>query len=141
MGFASTRAEARQLVSHKAIEVNGKPVNIPSFLVKAGDVIAVREKSREQLRIKSSLELAEQNGFPAGSRSTPRSFKGMFKALPDRAEFAQDINESAGRRAVLDSRMPPAREADHRSSCQSRIWLRGTPDPSISLIGVTSRGY
>jgi len=62
MGFASTRAEARQLVSHKAIEVNGKPVNIPSYLVRATDTIAVREKSRAQLRIKASLDLAEQNG-------------------------------------------------------------------------------
>ena len=93
MGFASTRAEARQLVSHKAMEVNGKPVNIPSYLVKATDTVAVREKSRAQLRIKSSLDLAEQNGFPSWVEVDPKNFKGTFKALPDRAEFANDVNE------------------------------------------------
>ena len=93
MGFASTRAEARQLVSHKAIEVNGKPVNIPSFLVRPADTVAVREKARAQLRIKSSLELAEQNGFPSWVEVDPKNFKGVFKSLPDRAEFASDVNE------------------------------------------------
>jgi small subunit ribosomal protein S4 len=93
MGFASTRAEARQLVSHKAIEVNGKPVNIPSYLVRATDMIAVREKSRAQLRIKASLDLAEQNGFPSWVEVDAKNFKGVFKALPDRAEFASDVNE------------------------------------------------
>ena len=93
MGFASTRAEARQLVSHKAIEVNGKPVNIPSYLVRATDTVAVREKSRAQLRIKSSLELAEQNGFPSWVEMDPKNFKGVFKSVPDRAEFASDVNE------------------------------------------------
>ena len=93
MGFASTRAEARQLVSHKSIEVNGKPVNVPSYLLRAADVVAVREKSRAQLRIKSSLELAEQNGFPSWVEVDPKNFKGTFKQLPDRAEFASDVNE------------------------------------------------
>jgi small subunit ribosomal protein S4 len=93
MGFASTRAEARQLVSHKAIEVNGKPVNIPSYLVRATDTVAVREKARAQLRIKSSLELAEQNGFPSWVEMDPKNFKGVFKNLPDRSEFASDVNE------------------------------------------------
>ena len=93
MGFASTRAEARQLVSHKAIEVNGKPVNIPSYLLRATDVVGVREKSRAQLRIKASLELAEQNGFPSWVEVDPKNFKGTFKQLPDRAEFASDVNE------------------------------------------------
>ena len=93
MGFASTRAEARQLVSHKAIEVNGKPVNIPSYLVRATDTVAVREKSRAQLRIKASLDLAEQNGFPSWVEVDAKNFKGVFKALPDRAEFASDVNE------------------------------------------------
>ena len=93
MGFASTRAEARQLVSHKAIEVNGKPVNVPSYLLRATDVVAVREKSRAQLRIKSSLELAEQNGFPSWVEVDAKNFKGTFKQLPDRAEFASDVNE------------------------------------------------
>jgi small subunit ribosomal protein S4 len=93
MGFASTRAEARQLVSHKAIEVNGKPVNIPSYLLRATDVVTVREKSRAQLRIKSSLDLAEQNGFPSWVEVDAKNFKGTFKQLPDRAEFASDVNE------------------------------------------------
>ena len=93
MGFASTRAEARQLVSHKAIEVNGKPVNIPSYLVRASDTVSVREKSRVQLRIKSSLELAEQNGFPSWVDMDAKNFKGVFKSVPDRAEFASDVNE------------------------------------------------
>jgi small subunit ribosomal protein S4 len=93
MGFASTRAEARQLVSHKAIEVNGKPVNIPSYLVRAADIVSVRERSRAQLRIKSSLELAEQNGFPSWVDMDAKNFKGVFKSVPDRAEFASDVNE------------------------------------------------
>lgn len=93
MGFASTRAEARQLVSHKAIEVNGKPVNIPSYLVRASDTVAVREKARSQLRIKSSLDLAEASGFPSWVEVDPKNFKGVFKSLPDRAEIAADVNE------------------------------------------------
>ena len=93
MGFASTRAEARQLVSHKAIEVNGKPVNIPSYLLRATDVVSVREKSRAQFRIKASLDLAEKNGFPGWVEVDPKNFKGVFKNLPDRAEFANDVNE------------------------------------------------
>jgi small subunit ribosomal protein S4 len=93
MGFASTRAEARQLVSHKAIEVNGKPVNIPSYLLRATDVVSVREKSRAQFRIKASLDLAEKNGFPSWVEVDPKNFKGVFKSLPDRAEFANDVNE------------------------------------------------
>ncbi|MBL0142797.1 MAG: 30S ribosomal protein S4 [Betaproteobacteria bacterium] len=93
MGFASTRAEARQLVSHKAIEVNGRPVNIPSYLLRAADTITVREKSRAQLRIKSSLELAEQNGFPSWVDVEPKNFKGVFKSVPDRSEIASDVNE------------------------------------------------
>ena len=71
MGFGSTRAEARQLVSHKAITVNGKPVNIPSYLVKTGDVIAVRDKSKKQNRVVEALQLAQQVGLPPGSKSTP----------------------------------------------------------------------
>ncbi len=93
MGFGSTRAEARQLVSHKAIEVNGKPVNIPSYLLRASDIVTVREKSRAQLRIKSSLDLAEANGFPSWVDVDPKSFKGVFKSVPDRAEIASDVNE------------------------------------------------
>jgi small subunit ribosomal protein S4 len=94
MGFASTRAEARQLVSHKAITVNGNSVNIPSYLVKAGDMIAIREKSRKQARIAEALELAKQIGFPAWVEVAADKCEGTFKKTPDRDEFASDINES-----------------------------------------------
>ena len=94
MGFASTRAEARQLVSHKAIQVNGQSVNIPSFLVKSGDVVAVREKSRNQNRVKEALELAKQIGFPAWVDVATEKAEGTFKKVPDRDEFGSDINES-----------------------------------------------
>ena len=94
MGFGSTRAEARQLVGHKAIEVNGKTVNIPSAQLKPGDVVAVREKSRTQLRIKDAVSLAEQAGFPSWVEVDAAKMSGTFKALPDRGEIAQDINES-----------------------------------------------
>ena len=94
MGFASTRAEARQMVSHKAIQVNGQSVNIPSFSVKAGDVVAVREKSKTQNRIKEALELAKQIGFPAWVEVAADKAEGTFKKVPDRDEFGSDINES-----------------------------------------------
>jgi small subunit ribosomal protein S4 len=94
MGFASTRAEARQLVSHKAILVNGKAVNIPSMLIKAGDVISVREKSKKQVRIAEALQLAGQIGFPAWVEVNADKAEGTFKKSPDRDEFASDINES-----------------------------------------------
>ncbi|TAG27523.1 MAG: 30S ribosomal protein S4 [Burkholderiales bacterium] len=94
MGFASTRAEARQLVSHKAILVNGKAVNIPSMLIKAGDVISVREKSKKQVRISEALQLAGQIGFPAWVEVSAEKVEGTFKKSPDRDEFASDINES-----------------------------------------------
>ena len=94
MGFASTRAEARQLVSHKAIVVNGNPVNIPSYSVKAGDVVAVREKSKAQNRIVEALQLAGQIGFPAWVEVDSAKSQGVFKKSPDRDEYAADINES-----------------------------------------------
>ena len=94
MGFGSTRAEARQLVSHCAILVNGNKVNIPSYRVKAGDVISVREKSQKQARIADALELAAQIGFPAWVSVDAEKFEGTFKAVPARDEVAQDINES-----------------------------------------------
>ena len=94
MGFASTRAEARQIVSHKAITVNGQSVNIPSYQVKAGDVIAVREKSKKQNRVIEALELAKQIGFPAWVDVTVDKAEGVFKKSPDRDEFASDVNES-----------------------------------------------
>ncbi len=94
MGFGSTRAESRQMVSHKAITVNGACVNIPSYLVKAGDVIAVREKSKKQARVVEALELAKQIGFPAWVEVAVDKAEGVFKKCPDRDEFAADINES-----------------------------------------------
>ena len=94
MGFASTRAEARQLVSHRAIYVNGKSVNIPSYLVKAGDVLTVREKSKKQNRVVEALELAAQVGYPAWVEVSAEKAEGIFKKTPDRDEFASDINES-----------------------------------------------
>lgn len=94
MGFASTRAEARQIVSHKAITVNGQSVNIPSYLVKAGDVIAVREKSKKQARVIEALELAKQIGFPGWVDVSIDKVEGVFKKTPDRDEFGSDINES-----------------------------------------------
>ena len=94
MGFGSTRAEARQLVSHKAILVNGQPVNIPSYSVKAGDVIVVREKSAKQTRVLEALQLAAQVGFPAWVEVNADKAQGTFKKAPDRDEFAADVNES-----------------------------------------------
>ncbi len=94
MGFGSTRAEARQLVSHKAVLVNGKAVNIPSLQVKPSDVVSVREKSKAQARIVDALNLAEQVGFPAWVSVDKAKMEGVFKAMPDRGDFASDINES-----------------------------------------------
>ena len=94
MGFGSTRAEARQLVSHKAITVNGASVNIPSYMVKAGDVIALREKSKKQNRVVEALQLAAQVGMPAWVEVNAEKAEGVFKSVPDRDQFAADINES-----------------------------------------------
>ena len=94
MGFGSTRAEARQLVSHKAITVNGHSVNIPSYLVKAGDTVSVREKSKKQGRVIEALQLATQVGMPAWVDVNIDKAEGVFKKTPDRDEFAADINES-----------------------------------------------
>jgi small subunit ribosomal protein S4 len=94
MGFGSTRAEARQLVSHKAITVNGQSVNIPSYMVKVGDVVAVREKSKKQNRVVEALQLAQQVGMPAWVEVSIDKAEGTFKKTPDRDEFAADVNES-----------------------------------------------
>ncbi|MEQ1516779.1 MAG: 30S ribosomal protein S4 [Usitatibacteraceae bacterium] len=93
MGFGSTRAEARQLVSHCAVQVNGKAVNIPSYLLKPNDVVALKEKAQKQLRVQDSLKLAESSGFPSWVEVDTKKFSAVFKTLPDRAEFAADINE------------------------------------------------
>ena len=94
MGFASTRAEARQLVSHKAIQVNEQVVTIASYQVKAGDVVQIREKSRKQLRIQNSLTVAAQVGFPDWLDVNEKEFRGVFKAAPARDEVLPDINEN-----------------------------------------------
>ncbi len=94
MGFGSTRAEARQIVSHRAITVNGQSVNIPSFLVKAGDVVAVREGARSQLRIQDALKLAGSVGLPDWVSVDSTKLEGTFKKAPDRDQFGAEINES-----------------------------------------------
>ncbi len=94
MGFASTRAEARQLVSHKGIEVNGRLVNIPSLQVDAGDAVGVREKAKKQLRIKSALEIATQIGLPEWVDVDAKKMAGTLKSLPDREDILPDVNEN-----------------------------------------------
>ena len=94
MGFGSTRAEARQLVSHRAVTVNGQSVNIASYMVKTGDVVAVREKSKNQTRVLEALQLAGQVGFPSWVEVNADKAEGTFKKTPDSDEFGADINES-----------------------------------------------
>ena len=94
MGFGSTRAEARQLVSHKAIVVNGGVVNIPSYSVKSGDVVSVREKAKKQVRVLEAFKLAESIGMPGWVQVDGTKLEGVFKKSPDRDEFGSDINES-----------------------------------------------
>jgi small subunit ribosomal protein S4 len=93
MGFGATRAEARQLVSHKAIEVNGTIVNIPSFQVSPEDVVTVREKSRNQVRIQNSIAIAEQYGFPEWMEVDAKGMSGVFKRSPDRVDLPAEITE------------------------------------------------
>jgi small subunit ribosomal protein S4 len=94
MGFAATRAEARQLVSHKAITVNTQVVSIASFQVKAGDVVQIRERSRKQLRIAGALSVAQQVGFPDWVEVNDKEFRGVFKQVPARDDVLPDINEN-----------------------------------------------
>ena len=94
LGFASTRAEARQLVSHKAIVVNGNVVNIPSYSVRVGDTVSVREKAKKQVRIAEALSLAEQAGFPMWVAVDAKKMEGSLKTLPDRSDYNQEVNES-----------------------------------------------
>lgn len=92
-GLGSTRAEARQLVNHKAIAVNGKTVNIASYQVMPEDVISVRQKAKQQVRIKEALELAEKTGFPAWMTVDGQKMEAVFKAPPERIDLSSDINE------------------------------------------------
>jgi len=94
MGLASTRAEARQLVSHKAIAINGQTVNIPSAQVRPNDVVTIREKAKKQVRVQDSLSLAEQSGFPAWVSVDKAKMEGIFKSVPERSDISADINES-----------------------------------------------
>jgi len=94
MGFGSTRQESRQLVSHKAIEVNGQVVNIPSYQVQAEDVVSIREKSRSQLRIQASLQISSQRAPVSWVEVDPTKLSGAFKRFPDREELPAEINEN-----------------------------------------------
>jgi small subunit ribosomal protein S4 len=94
MGYGSTRAESRQLVSHKAITVNGRSVNIPSFQVKEGDVVSVREKSKKQLRIAQALELAANRSAIEWVEVDAKKMDGTFKRVPARVDLSADINEA-----------------------------------------------
>jgi len=94
MGFGSTRAEARQMVAHKAILVNGAVVNIPSYQVNAGDVVSLREKAKKQLRVQSALALAAQRGEPEWIEVNVDKLEGTFKSVPDRQDLSSEINEN-----------------------------------------------
>jgi len=94
MGFGASRTEARQIVRHNGILVNGKRVNIPSYLVRAGDVVEVADKSKPQLRIKAAVEAAESRGYPEWIEVDIKALKGTFKAVPQRSELPSTINES-----------------------------------------------
>jgi small subunit ribosomal protein S4 len=94
MGFGSTRAEARQLVSHRGVAVNGEVVNIGSYLVKTGDKIALRDNAKKQLRVQDALKLAESVGLPAWVQVDSAKFEGLFKSVPDRDAFGADIKEA-----------------------------------------------
>ena len=94
MGYGCTRAESRQLVSHKAIRVNGKPVNVPSYQVAPEDTVAIRESSRAQLRIRQALDLAGQRGEVEWVEVDAESLSGVYKRDPDRSELPREINEN-----------------------------------------------
>jgi small subunit ribosomal protein S4 len=94
MGFGSTRAEARQLVSHRAVLVNGSSVNIPSYQLGAEDVVSIREKNRNQARIQYALQLAQNSGFVDWVEVEPNKMTGTFKRVPERSDLPADINES-----------------------------------------------
>ena len=94
MNFASTRAEARQMVAHKAFEVNGKTVNIPSYQVEQDDVISVREKAKKQIRIKAALDLGDKKESSGWAEVDKDKFTGVFKSVPDRSDLSAEINEN-----------------------------------------------
>ncbi len=94
MGFASTRAESRQLVTHRSVKVNGSIVNIPSYQVKAGDVIEIKEKSKAQTRIQAALELAKQKVQPGWIDVDSTKLQGIVKLIPERSELPLEFNEN-----------------------------------------------
>ncbi|AKH68619.1 ribosomal protein S4, bacterial/organelle type [Spongiibacter sp. IMCC21906] len=93
IGFGSTRAESRQLVSHKSVTVNGAVVNVPSYQVQAGDVVSIREKSKNQLRIQSAMTLAAQRGEVSWIDVNASKLEGVYKSAPDRSDLSSEINE------------------------------------------------
>ena len=93
MGFGATRSEARQLVSHRSILVNGKSVNIASYQVSPSDTVAIREKSKKQLRIQNAINIAEQYGLPDWVEVNSKNMEGVFKSIPERSELPSEINE------------------------------------------------
>jgi small subunit ribosomal protein S4 len=94
MGFGASRTEARQVVRHNGVMVNGRRVNIPSYVVKPGDVIEIAEKAKSHLRVKAAMEAAEDRGFPDWVEVDVKGLKGTFKAVPQRADLSSTINES-----------------------------------------------
>jgi small subunit ribosomal protein S4 len=94
MGFGASRSEARQLVRHNAVMVNGRRVNIPSYQVRPNNILEVSQSAREQLRIKASLEAAEQRGIPEWLDVDAKAMKGTFKTVPERGDLPAEINES-----------------------------------------------
>ncbi len=94
MGFGASRTEARQIVRHNCVSVNGRRVNIPSFVVKPGDTVEISEKAKSHLRVKASIEAAEERGFPDWVEVDVKGLKGVFKAVPQRADLPSTINES-----------------------------------------------
>jgi len=94
MGFGATRSESRQLVSHKAILINGKAVNIPSYQVKPSDVVSIREKAKNQARIKAAMELSQSREAITWVEVDEKKMEGVFKALPERSDLPAEINEN-----------------------------------------------
>lgn len=94
MGFGASRTEARQVVRHNCVLVNGRRVNIPSFVVKPGDIVEISEKAKGHLRLKASLEAAEERGFPDWVEVDVKGQKGTFKSVPQRSDLSSTINES-----------------------------------------------
>ncbi len=94
MGFGISRTEARQLVRHNAVRVNGRRVNVPSYLLRPNDVIELTSRAREQLRVKAAIEAAEQRGIPEWLEVDTKAMKGVFKRIPDRSDLPTEINES-----------------------------------------------